>query len=266
MDRERIRAVVVAALRRSGLNPYRAAVGAGLPADAIRHLLAGHEPKASRLAQICAALGLEFYVGPPRSGHHVSDLASLPQTSLRALEASAQALNRVVASAGCDPVPDDVWPLLAARRGAKQTELGASLDLPSSASPPVRVTRLAPITGEGPGAASEELTDSVWFSREWLEGQGLDPTHCAMIEVRGASMEPTLPDGCSILVDLSRTVWRDNHIYAILTGDAVIVRRAAAAEDGGRLLLSDCAELGPAPWPDDALLVGEARCTIWPLP
>ena len=125
MDRERIRALVVAALRRSGLNPYRAAVGAGLPADAIRHLLAGHEPKASRLAQICAALGLEFYVGPPRSAHHVSDLASLPQTSLRALEASAQALNRVVASAGCDPVPDDVWPLLAARRGAKQTELGA---------------------------------------------------------------------------------------------------------------------------------------------
>ena len=61
-------------------------------ADAIRHLIAGHEPKAGRLAQVCAALGLEFYVGPPRIGANVSDINSLPHTSLRALEASAQTL------------------------------------------------------------------------------------------------------------------------------------------------------------------------------
>ncbi len=49
------------------MNPYRAAVAAGLPADAVRHLLAGHDPKASRLSEICEALGLEFYVGPKRA-------------------------------------------------------------------------------------------------------------------------------------------------------------------------------------------------------
>ncbi len=41
---------------------------AGLPGNAVRHLLDGHEPKSGRLAEICRALGLEFYIGPPRDG------------------------------------------------------------------------------------------------------------------------------------------------------------------------------------------------------
>ncbi len=41
---------------------------AGLPGNAVRHLLDGHEPKVGRAAEICRALGLEFYIGPPRGG------------------------------------------------------------------------------------------------------------------------------------------------------------------------------------------------------
>ena len=67
MELSEIEAIVVAALRQTGLNPHRAAVGAGLSTDAIRHLFEGHEPKASRLLQIGDALGLEFYVDPPRT-------------------------------------------------------------------------------------------------------------------------------------------------------------------------------------------------------
>ncbi|MCY4029233.1 MAG: hypothetical protein OXH75_23305, partial [Acidobacteria bacterium] len=38
----------------------------GLPQDAIRSVLNGHVPRLNRVEQICRALGLEFYIGPPR--------------------------------------------------------------------------------------------------------------------------------------------------------------------------------------------------------
>ena len=47
---------------------FRAAREAGLPDNAIRYLLEGRDSSISRLAQICDALGLEFYVGRPRTG------------------------------------------------------------------------------------------------------------------------------------------------------------------------------------------------------
>lgn len=49
-----------------GTNPYRAAKQARLPENSIRYVLEGHEPRAGRLIEICHALGLELYVGPPR--------------------------------------------------------------------------------------------------------------------------------------------------------------------------------------------------------
>ena len=42
------------------------AVDAGLPRDAIRNVLEGHEPKLCRAVEICLAVGLEFYVGQPQ--------------------------------------------------------------------------------------------------------------------------------------------------------------------------------------------------------
>ena len=52
-------------------------------------------------------------------------------------------------------------------------------------------------------------TGRVFFRRDWLDRHGIDLTQCVVIKVRGESMEPTLPDGCSILVDRSRTRRRD---------------------------------------------------------
>ena len=62
-----IAAVIRRELERRGTNAYRAAVDAGLPQNAIRSVLRGREPGSERLAEICRALGLEFYVGPPRA-------------------------------------------------------------------------------------------------------------------------------------------------------------------------------------------------------
>ncbi|MCY4598293.1 MAG: hypothetical protein OXF27_00005, partial [Acidobacteria bacterium] len=53
-------------LAERGQSQYRAALGSGLPQDAIRWVLKGHVPRLNRVEQICRALGLELYIGPPR--------------------------------------------------------------------------------------------------------------------------------------------------------------------------------------------------------
>ena len=55
-------------LRLRRLSPFRAALDAELPGTAIRHILEGRQPRLGRLVEICDALDLELYVGPPRGG------------------------------------------------------------------------------------------------------------------------------------------------------------------------------------------------------
>ena len=54
-------------LSASGESPTGLARRAGLKRDAIRSVLRGRVPSVDRAAEICAALGLEFYFGPPRA-------------------------------------------------------------------------------------------------------------------------------------------------------------------------------------------------------
>ena len=63
---EDIAAAIRRALRTRNTTAFRAARDAGLPDNAIRHLLEGRDSRISRLAEICDALGLELYVGRPR--------------------------------------------------------------------------------------------------------------------------------------------------------------------------------------------------------
>ena len=59
-------AVVRRRLAGAGRSKHRAALESGLPQDAIRSVLNGHSPRLKRVEDICAALGLELYIGPPR--------------------------------------------------------------------------------------------------------------------------------------------------------------------------------------------------------
>ena len=51
-----------------GQTAIRAATAAGLRRDSIRSVLRGRVPSVDRAAEICTALGLELYIGPPRGG------------------------------------------------------------------------------------------------------------------------------------------------------------------------------------------------------
>ena len=79
---ESFRAIVEKQLARRGTSAIRAALGAGLTRDAIRSVLRGRSPSVDRAAEICEALDLEFYVGPPRSGADPADSTSQEGSSL----------------------------------------------------------------------------------------------------------------------------------------------------------------------------------------
>ena len=63
-------------------------------------------------------------------------------------------------------------------------------------------------TAAGAGSvvhSGEGVKSMIAFPVAWLRERDLQPKNCRVIEVVGESMEPTLADGCSILIDLSRS-------------------------------------------------------------
>jgi phage repressor protein C with HTH and peptisase S24 domain len=101
------------------------------------------------------------------------------------------------------------------------------------------VPRLALGAAAGPGALAgdEAPFDSFRFSRTWLREQGLTNADLSAIRVQGDSMEPLLHDGDEILVDRAQRAFRDG-IHVVRLGDALMVKRLAAAGPGRATLLS----------------------------
>ena len=60
---ENFKTIIERELERKKVSPIRTALNAGLNRDAIRSVLRNRIPSVDRAAEICAALGLKFYVG-----------------------------------------------------------------------------------------------------------------------------------------------------------------------------------------------------------
>jgi phage repressor protein C with HTH and peptisase S24 domain len=103
----------------------------------------------------------------------------------------------------------------------------------------IEVPRLPLGAAAGPGAIAgdEGPFDSFRFSRAWLREQGLTNAQLSAIRVQGDSMEPVLHDGDEILVDRAQRTLRDG-IHVVRLGDALMVKRLAAAGPGRATLLS----------------------------
>ena len=69
----------------------------------------------------------------------------------------------------------------------------------------VRVAEVTTAAAAGVGATvgTERVTGADEIPRPWLNSHGLTASECRIIRVTGDSMEPTLPDGCAILVNLA---------------------------------------------------------------
>ena len=258
MDVRDIPAIVRSEIQRRGTNPFRAAVEARLPGNAIRYVLEGREPKVGRMAEVCDALGLEFYIGPPRvrpvdaTGEDETvqavEARRPPQGAALwdRLRATAQELNRLLEppAGAADAAP------------AQPAAAAGVIDFPVR-----QVDRMTLFVAAGGGASDvdEAVVDHLTFRRDWLDRNGLDPSQCTVVDVQGESMEPTLPEGCSILVDRARRRRRVGGIFVVRTADGVVVKRAVKDASGGWLLISDHPAWEPVPWPRDAVVIGEVK-------
>ena len=126
----------------------------------------------------------------------------------------------------------------------------------------VGVSELAGAAGGGAVVDHERITGRVKFRREWLSRHGLVAGECRVIQVLGESMEPTLVDGCSILVHQASRRRRAGRIFVVRTDDGLVVKRAGKDRADAWQLVSDNPnkQAWPTvPWPDDAPVIGEVK-------
>ena len=290
---EQIRHAVREALTAAGVGARRFESAHGLRPWALRGILdptREQAPSVDRAAEICAALGLTLSIAPaagPRADDaddaaretaragagaalsepkaaawgNASEAAPPAAVPVGGLEGAVQALVRLVAGAGGDPIPDELRAPPSARlASADARPVAAAND--DGVTPGARSVGTREVEAAAGGGAvnldEAPVKGPVWFRRDWLDGHGIDPTLSVVISVRGESMEPTLPAGSKILVDRTRTRRRAGRIFVVTTEEGLVVKRL---ERRGRqwFLASDHPSWEPVPWPREAEVVGEVR-------
>ena len=104
---------------------------------------------------------------------------------------------------------------------------------------PVELLEVASAAGVGAEVYDETPVGLLWFRNDWLNSHFIDPKQSHIISVRGDSMHPTLPDGCSILVDLNRREPHEDCIYVMRTEEGLVVKRLGLDEQGRWEIRSD---------------------------
>lgn len=101
--------------------------------------------------------------------------------------------------------------------------------------------------GRGLVAVNQMPVGEVAFARDFLRNLGANPDYCYVLEARGDSMWPTIPDGALLIADASKTEVEDGRIYHFNVMDKVLVKRARWSMDGRLHLTSDNQAAGYAP-------------------
>jgi phage repressor protein C with HTH and peptisase S24 domain len=83
------------------------------------------------------------------------------------------------------------------------------------------------------------------FRAEWVRQQHLRPRKLAAMTARGNSMEPTIHDSDSLLVDTSQTEVIDGKVYALWYEGGERVKRLYRMPGGGLRIRSDNASEHP---------------------
>lgn len=241
-----LRRVVRERIEQMGLKPFAKAIR--VPVGQVRSVRDGRAARSDTIERLTEALGLEHYIGPPRASDEQ------PSIPLRGFEHSTQDLVRLIVGSGGNPIPEDLWPVLAAGR-SDALPLPGYQDM-APADQPLPVVRLAAEAGAGPTQLEEETAGLGWYRRIWLEERGLDHSQCALIRVRDDSMAPTLPSGCWILLDRRRLELREDKIFVVHTERGLVVRRTGRSKGGAWLLVSDNPDVKTEQWPAGAETFG----------
>lgn len=93
----------------------------------------------------------------------------------------------------------------------------------------------------GPGMIieAESTLEVVAFREDWLRGRGINPNTTHVLTAKGDSMEPTIRDGDTLLVDTSIDSVVDNAIYVVVFAGRTLVKRLQMMRDGSVAIKSD---------------------------
>ncbi len=230
--------------------------------SAIRSIKRGMDVRASTLQRVCEELGLEFYVGPPRTGaggYHAEIREREPAPAWVA-ELRQELRNdlRRFAGTGRWPPPSDAQPRI--------PDDGLAADLawwkePREV-PGVRFVdcyEVPPAPARGARLDDSTRAGCMAFRQGWLDRHRLDAARCAVVHVHGESMAPTLCDGSTILINRAQRRRRPGAIFLVYGGGRLVVARAGKDADGRWLLVGDGRSGEPRPWPEGAEILGQVR-------
>ena len=113
--------------------------------------------------------------------------------------------------------------------------------------------------GRGLIPVNEMPVGEVAFARDFLRNLGANPDYCYILEARGDSMWPTIPDGALLIADASKTEVDDGRIYHFNVMDRALVKRARWSMDGKLFLTSDNVAAGYPPEEFTADRIDELR-------
>jgi SOS-response transcriptional repressor LexA len=107
------------------------------------------------------------------------------------------------------------------------------------------IPRVVAVAGAGESLQTEGAFKSLYaFRKEFLAREGIEAKSAVMMYVSGDSMEPTIMDRDTILIDKRDNVPKDGYIYAVTLGDALMVKRMQKIIDGW-ILKSDNPKYAP---------------------
>lgn len=93
--------------------------------------------------------------------------------------------------------------------------------------------------GHGSFFNNENILYHMAYRKEWLKNRGLTTSKLGVIIVNGDSMQPTLNDRESILINFAETTPKDGHIYVVRSDDVLWVKRVQRLPNNKILLISD---------------------------
>ena len=95
------------------------------------------------------------------------------------------------------------------------------------------IPKVAAVAGAG---ASLETSDAIVgyyaFRTDFLGREHISERNSVLMDIRGDSMEPTLKDGDTVLIDQSEKDILDGRIYVVTLGDELRVKRVQKGWDG----------------------------------
>lgn len=86
-------------------------------------------------------------------------------------------------------------------------------------SPFEEVKRVSAAFSAGPGSNPDvfEEIGTLSFRRDFLTACGVSPENARVVDVKGFSMEPTIPHGAVLLINTANTEPRNNTIFALVS-------------------------------------------------